>query len=164
MPAVTGLIARGHRLLLPALAVAFLLVAWNWDRAPRREPSAARLEEWDVADVADRLREAGLGLRLVATREDGQVHNSAFLTATDMDWAELNVLPKVPEQAGRWRGTLYVERVWDRQQRDVRTDVWGDSCLAVGPFLFFGDRDLLPRVHDALTTRPLNSTDTGGGP
>jgi hypothetical protein len=32
--------------------------------------------------------------------------------------------------------------------------LWGDSCLLAGPFLFFGDQDLLDRIRAILSDAP----------
>ncbi len=105
-----------------------------------------------VQRVVDYLKGKGLGLRVVSTLKDGGGTNRmAFLTTTDQGWEELSRLPRGRSQVDQWRGTLYCERGpaggdWADLQRQ-----WGDCCLVVGPFLLYGDRELLGRVRDALS-------------
>jgi hypothetical protein len=131
--------------LVVVLVVASLLVA---DRVRRVHPAAdTRMDDWTVPELVDRLRQEGLELRVVPTQQDGTTRYNAYLTTTNKEWKELNLMLKVPEQADQWRGTLYVER---SHNADIRVQCWGDCCLVAGPFVFFGDRDLLARVRVAL--------------
>jgi hypothetical protein len=128
------------------VVVASLLVA---NRARRRPPEEGpRLDDWDVPRLVDHLSKQGLELRVVSTQNRSTSLHNAYLTTTDKKWGELNHMLKVPEQAEGWRGTLYVERSHDT---DVRAFYWGDCCLVAGPFVFFGDRDLLARVRAVLS-------------
>jgi hypothetical protein len=134
-------------LALPALAA--LAVAIGERAAPAT--SDGPTDNWDIPQLVAYLNEAGLRLRMVATRKEGGVYPSAFLTTTDREWLELNRLPKDSSRINRWRGTLYCEQgpggdAWSDLARQ-----WGDCCLISGPFLFFGDPYLLARVCDVLT-------------
>jgi hypothetical protein len=113
---------------------------------------AVPLDDWDVPRLVAHLNAEGLRLRLVPTQQDGVVAQRAFLTTTSKDWAELNCLSRIPECIDRWQGCLYCERSTTRTGSwDDQVQEWGDCCLVVGPFLFFGDRDLLERIRAALT-------------
>ena len=127
------------------LVVASLLVA---NRA-RRSHGGERppLDDWDVPRLVDHLRKEGLQLRVVPTHKGGVPRYNAYLTTTDKKWEEFNHMCKVSEQMARWRGSLYVER---SNYPATRAEYWGDCCLAAGPFVFFGDRDLLVRVRNVL--------------
>jgi hypothetical protein len=126
------------------LGVASLLVV---SRVQRVHREVHRLDAWDVPQLVDHLRQQGLELRVVATQDSGPPRHNGYLTTTDRKWQELNLMLKVPEQAEQWRGALYVERC---HNTDIRVQCWGDCCLVAGPFVFFGDRELLARVRDAL--------------
>ena len=127
------------------LVVASLVVATRVRRVS--QAADTRLDDWTVPELIDHLRKEGLELRVLPTQQDGLARYNAFLTTTNKTWEELNLVLKVPEQADRWRGTLYVERSHDT---DIRVQCWGDCCLVAGPFVFFGDRNLLARVRVAL--------------
>jgi hypothetical protein len=103
-----------------------------------------------VRRVASHLAARGLSLRVVAAALEGDGRDGAFLTATDKEWEELNGLPKMAECLGQWRGTVYCERLRHPESRDPQVEAWGDGCLEAGPFLFFGDRDLLARIRAEL--------------
>jgi hypothetical protein len=129
---------------------AALLAAWA-GRPPAGPPtSAGPLDEWDIPRLLDYLNGQGLGLRLVSTRQDGVIGPGAFLTVTGRGWADCNRLAKDPRRLGAWRGTLYCERGPGGEAQADLARQWGEGGLAAGPFLFFGDPQLLARVRAAL--------------
>lgn len=138
---------RGDWPLLAILAASALVIVWipHKSRLPASPPP---LSDWNIPQLAAYLNGEGLTLRLVSTRKDGWVGDSAFLTTTDKKWAELNLLFKHPHLIGRWRGTLYCEK--NPAGADLAR-VGGDYTLVVGTFLFYGDPELLARVRAALT-------------
>jgi hypothetical protein len=145
-------------LAISAVAAALLVVVCV-SRHPAEAPVAASpMDSWSISEMIARLRQAGLEFRVVATREDAATapnvfpttDNNVFLTTTDQGWTELNLLPKLPDHIERWRGTLYVESLRPDQDWSIRTQLWGDYYLVVGRFLFFGDPELLARVHEVL--------------
>src|SRR5262249_40297666 len=98
------------------------------------------------------LNGEGLPLRLVSNRKDGVVAHTAYLTITGRTWEDLIGLRVYPEEIRHWRCTLYCERGTGSEDNwSDLSQLWGDCCLVVGPFLFFGDRELLGRVRAALT-------------
>lgn len=108
------------------------------------------LDKWDLPRLNQHLNRQGLALRLVATSPAQGVSSNAFLTRTQQGAEELGNLPKVAERVASWRGTVYCERTCSPAARDVQIDLWGDCCWSVGPFLFFGDRELLAEVRACL--------------
>jgi hypothetical protein len=136
--------------LLPALLAAALLAVAVWQRPDGPPQPAMRLDGWDVPRLAEHLNEQGLGLRLVAAGEGAAVARKAYLTRTGKGAADFNLLAKDPGQAHVWRGSLYCERGpagadWSQLRRQ-----WGGCCLAAGPFILFGDPDLLAQARAAL--------------
>jgi hypothetical protein len=134
-------------LALPAIAALAVVVG---ERAGPTTPERLA-DDWDIPRLVAHLNEAGLRLRMVATRKEGDLYPSAFLTTTDKEWIDFNRLSKDPRLIDRWRGSLYCERgpggdAWSDLARQ-----WGHLCLISGPFLFFGDPELLARVREILT-------------
>ena len=113
--------------------------------------AAAPLDDWDVPRLVAYLNGKGLALRAVSTRKGGGGDRTAFLTTTDQGWEELNRLPRGLAQLDRWRGTLHCERGPGGEDWDDLIRQWGDCCQVVGPFLLYGDRELLGRVRAALS-------------
>jgi hypothetical protein len=142
----------GWPFLAALLAGALLAVTFGQRRDNPATP-AAPLDDWDIPRLVAFLNGKGLGLRLVSTRKDGLLDGDAFLTTTDRDWLDLNELPKVPQLIHRWPGTLYCLRKTGEDDWSDRVVFWGDCCLEAGPFLLFGDRELLARVRAALSAR-----------
>jgi hypothetical protein len=138
-----------YRRLLPAVFLATALLA-VW--AVRRPAGAARdLDDWDIPRLVDHLNASGLGLRAMATQKDATIGRTAYLTTTDREWEDINRLTKDPVRIDQWGGTLYCEQGHGRGDWPDLARRWGDCCLIAGPFLFFGDRDLLARIRAALT-------------
>jgi hypothetical protein len=137
--------------LLPALLAGVLVVFCNRQHRDHPASPIVPLHDWDIPQLVAFLNDEGLELRLVVTGKGGGLPN-AFLTTTSKGWEDLTILPKQPEQIERWQGILYCEHAqclgatWPRLTQD-----WGDCYLVAGPFLFFGDPQLLGRVRAALT-------------
>jgi hypothetical protein len=115
-------------------------------------------DDWDIPQLVAYLNARGLGLRLVSGRKDGLLEREAFLTTTDRSWADLNELPKVRQFLHLWSGTLFCQRKRGESDRSSARENWGDCYLETGPFLLFGDRELLARVRAAFGP-PLLSGD-----
>jgi hypothetical protein len=150
MPGVSKLPWRACRPLLPVLLVGALLAFTVGQRGRHPATPAVPLDDWDVPQLVAYLNEQGLGLRMLATGPHGVTDRTAFLTTTDREWADLNTLSKDPRRIDRWRGTLYCERCPGGENRSDLIHQWGDRCLVAGPFLLYGDRELLDRVGAAL--------------
>lgn len=138
--------------LSPALAASALL-AMSIDSRQRHPADKSPLHDWDIPQLVGHLNEAGMGLRLVSVQKYGEPSRAAFLTTTEQKWQRLNRLVKSPHFIDRWQGTLYCERgpggkAWTDLSRQ-----WGDYVLVVGPFLFYGDPQLLVQVKAVLEKR-----------
>jgi hypothetical protein len=153
MPGEYVLSWRRCWLLLPILLAGILLAGWARQGKERIARPVVRLDGWDIPQLVDHLNGAGLELCVTSTEMDGDVDQSAFLSTTPRKWADVNRLFKDAAQIDRWEGTLYCERGPMTSWPEL-TSLWGaDYCLVVGPFLFYGDRDLLDRVRATLTGR-----------
>jgi hypothetical protein len=143
---------RGLWPLGPILLAGALFVHGVGERTAGPATAAALLDDWDLPRMVAYLNGKGLGLRVVSTfKGGGGTDRTAFLTTTGLGWEDLTRLPRGRAQVGRWRGTLFCERGpsggdWDDLKRQ-----WGDCCMEVGPFLLYGDRELLGRVRAALS-------------
>jgi hypothetical protein len=130
----TGVIALG------AIVLAVLVVS------ERRRPRFATPAEENAVDLARRLAPR-LGLQVVRTSQTGPSDHSAYLVSKDRPWGELNGLSKSRERIANWRGTIYCERSARAQQA---VPEWEGCSLRAGPFIFFGDPELLAQVPQAL--------------
>ena len=148
MPGASKLSWRLCGLLLVLAAVILLVVGVGRRKGGRAAP-AVPLDDWNIPQLVAHLNGEGLALRLVSTQKNGAICQAAFLTTTDKEWDELSRLAKKQEWIGRWRGTLYCKR---NRGGEELAYLWGDYHLVVGPFLFFGDPELLERVQTALAS------------
>jgi hypothetical protein len=113
-------------------------------------PSVQLMDDWDIPQLVAYLNGKGLGLHLVSTQKCGVNPDTAFLTTIDQEWCEFNGLTNDPQNVAQWKGTLYCERGphWSFWSHQIRQ--WGECCAVVGPFLLYGDRELLVKVCAAL--------------
>jgi hypothetical protein len=132
-------------------AGAGLLVIDECRRSPLRgiKPTP-QLEGWDCRDVVNHLRSTGLDYQVVSTSADGPRDQSVYLTKSAKPWSELNTTLKVRECIDAWRGAVYCEKVASAMQRREQVKEWGDCCLQIGSFVFFGDRDMLAEIASSL--------------
>jgi hypothetical protein len=136
------------------------LVALTWlaiaiqlrgtDPAPPPPP----LDDWDIPQLAEHLNRAGLPVRLLSTQKNGRIGYTAFLTMTDKEFDDLNALAKVLDRIQQWHGTIYCERGGKNDSANLLQQ-WGEYGWAAGPFVFYGDTQLLDRIRAALA--PLAS-------
>jgi hypothetical protein len=110
------------------------------------------LDDWHILEMVAHLNRAGLKLRLITVSKHGAIGPSVYLTATKKEWEELNNLHKDHQIIDRWKGVLYCERVTGYDPSEMMQS-WGDDCLLIGPFLFYGDAEMLAHVRAALSQR-----------
>jgi hypothetical protein len=148
------LLARAHIVALVGVPLLGVLLVGAWQCPKRGAVPTVRcdLSTWHLPQLVEHLNAHGMGLRVVAVTETNTPPdaNSTFLTTTKRTWKDLTNLLKVTEQIDSWKGTLYCERLHQPGARALQIEMWGDCCLVVGPFLFFGDRELLARVSAIL--------------
>ena len=149
--------SRAHLILLAGFVVSVLLAAALGQRTASPRTPPLPLNDWDVSELADYLDRAGIRLHVMPAAKDGGVQNTAFLTTTERSWHEFNLLCKDGKQQGPWQGILYCERVNGDEMRRELADQWGDFGWSAGPFLFYGDPELLARVRAVLLDAPLGT-------
>jgi hypothetical protein len=136
-------------LLSTVLAAISLLAVSFGQRLDHRATVLRSLDNWHIPQLVDYLNRAGLELRMHSPQHNGPILRTAFLTITDKDWDGLNPLAKDPSRLSAWRGTVYCERVMAKDAAELAAE-WGDPCLVAGPFVFYGDVELLERIRAAI--------------
>jgi hypothetical protein len=138
-----------YYLLFTALAATTLMSISLGQRLSNPVSNLRSIDDWDIPELADHLNRAGLKVRLCSPQKNGMIVQAAFLTITDKDWDGLNPLIKDPSRLPAWRGTVYCERVTERDAEELAAQ-WGDPCLVAGLFIFYGDGELLEGIRAAL--------------
>jgi hypothetical protein len=147
---------------LPALLLTALGLAALDHWRPRHHPPRPDLpEKWNSRDVAKQLRGTGREYRVVGVDFRGLDKASAFFTETDMTWSELNGLSKTVENIASWRGSVFCQKVGSTYLFNDQMEMWGEYCLRVGPFIFFGDAAMLAEIKESLAT-PVTLSTAGG--
>jgi hypothetical protein len=126
-----------------------LLSTWTSQRPVRSPAANLPLEEWDILELVAHLKRSGVMIRLVTSYKQGSVGHSVYLTTTNKGWDELNGLVKDPRRIRSWCGVIYCERVTNYDPSDLLKQ-WGEHGLEFGPFVFYGDAELLEQVQLAL--------------
>ncbi len=88
--------------------------------------------------------------RIVSTRADGQIDRSFILTIGDADEWTLRRLPRVANRAEEWHGTVLCECLVNWETAELYLEQWEEYSLARPPFVFFGDKELLAQINEAL--------------
>ena len=135
--------------LLATAVLAMSVLAVSVEQRPgNRASKPLSLEDWDIPTWADHLNRAGLKVQLHSTSKNGSIGLNAFLTTTHKDWEELSHLSidPGPSRIQEWRGIVYCARAG----KGVDLHIWPDHSLAVGPFYFYGDVELLKRIGAIL--------------
>jgi hypothetical protein len=114
-----------------------------------RQDAPRSLDDWDIRELADHLNQAGVKVQLQSSRKDGAFLNNAYLTTTHRDWEELMRLciDPGPSRIHEWRGIVYCERAGEGK---LEPPQWKDHLVVIGPFLFWGDVELLERIGAIL--------------
>jgi hypothetical protein len=131
------------------LLIVSVLVLWVY-QSPSSFQSGPPGRINDLHDLAFRLRQSGLDLRGVSPREDGLWLNPVYLTNTEYGVAELKKLTVNPKAVERWKGTVIVF-----SDETIDTTDWGENGFDWGPFVFFGDKNILLEIARALETSRL---------
>jgi hypothetical protein len=127
-----------------SLLVSCVLGRWLYEAQPLfRSGPPVRIS--DLHNLAFHLRQNGLNLRGVSPREDGLWLNAVYLTNTEYGVAELKKLTVNPKAVVRWKGTVIVF-----SDETIDTTDWGENGFDWGPFVFFGDKEILLEIARAL--------------
>jgi hypothetical protein len=112
--------------------------------------AAPKLAAWDIPRLVRYLEGQDPTLRPVASARGLGSDRNVYFTRTDLDFTRLDILLKSPERIESWRGTVYCERMEQPESREIQANLWGDCCLLWGPFVFFGDPELLAEIRGCL--------------
>lgn len=138
-------------LCTPFVVMAFLAAPFG-QRLALFMPDALPLDDWDISQLTAYLQKTGVEVRMVPTAKDGPLDQSVFLTYTNQDWSYFNGLIKDAKHIHKWRGTVHCLRETSNVAANLAQQ-WGDQGLLIGPFVFYGDTELLARIHAALNRR-----------
>ncbi len=135
-----------------ALVTLILASVTSRPRPADSEHSPPSIDDWSIVELVAHLNRMGVDVQLRSTQQDGTLGQAVFLTTLDKSWPRLNALNKDAQRIGEWRGVLCCERVG---HHSPAAHLYRDRGLEIGPFLFYGDAELLQRVRTALA--PLAS-------
>jgi hypothetical protein len=132
-----------------AMTAAAAFLAWRKTNECGPQVAPANLPE-SAAGMAILLRSKLPDARIVSTRADGQIDRSFLLTVRSWDEDDLRSLPRVSDRAEQWRGAVLCEWLVDWRPAELFLEEWGEHGFARPPFVFFGDKELLAQIKEAL--------------
>jgi hypothetical protein len=138
---------------LATLAGLALIGSWHHPTTDAPGEPLVCMDGWGVAEMVRHLEARGLGLCALPTSKDGPLVRNVFLAVPGKTFEDLAGLLMDPASIDRWNGAVYCEECPRFEARDLE-GLWGDCALRAGPFVFFGDRDLLARIQEALRDVP----------
>jgi hypothetical protein len=138
-----------------ALVTMIVLAAVSRPRISDSASSSPPIDEWSIHELVEHLNRMGVEVQLRSTQADGVLRKTVFLTTGEKDWRALNALHKDAKRIGEWHGILYCEHA-GKGETDVAR-LWGDRCLAVGPFRFMAT----PSFSSAFTPSSFPKGDKG---
>jgi len=109
-------------------------------------------------DLACRLSKRGLKARVVAERKDGLLVGAIYFTQTELKDSEIRNLSPGSTSVSPWRGTIkitYDSKLPMTEHRFINSD---DSEYHYGPFVIFGDKELIRKIAEILSTSDSRSS------
>jgi hypothetical protein len=100
-----------------------------------------------LTELTELLSQKAPELHVVPRRENGPV-DGLWVSVRPLDRDQLPNLSRIHERGDRWQGIVFCEQV--REGFVIPKEIihdWGEYGLQIGPFLFFGDPDLLRRIR-----------------
>jgi hypothetical protein len=113
-----------------------------WRPAPRPAPGG-------IPELVHLLEQNGPRLYRVSSMARHEMPKNVYLTTSPRTFDEVNALYKSPEAQDAWRGVVYCEVTSAAVQQDM-LDQWGPLGMAAGPYVFFGDPELLRAIRATL--------------
>jgi hypothetical protein len=136
-------------LLCGAFTAMTFLTVWLGPRRAAPEPASLRLDNWDIPQLVAYLNSAGVEVDVLSTQKNGVARSNGFLMVVEKDWDYVNGLTKHASLIHQWRGIVYCGREPPITLANLAGQ-WHNHCLRVGPFIFYGDAELLAHIGAAL--------------
>jgi hypothetical protein len=128
------------------LAMAATPLAYRLLRGPAAPPRT-------LTELTELLSRDASSLYVVPIVE-GNPEAGIYLCTRSRTRDQLMGLPRAREHAHRWQGVAHCEMVGKMvavDEYDIQS--WGEYGMQIGPFLFFGDPDLLQRIRKVVLDR-----------
>lgn len=105
-----------------------------------------------LTELAEVLSQDASDLQVVPMAKFDSLERGMFLCNDSRSWEQLASVPRTNRDAGKWQGVVYCEykgvNLSSIPEREIET--WGEHGRRIGPFLFFGDPDLLRRIDKLI--------------
>jgi hypothetical protein len=130
------------------VSIAMMPLARRWWHPPLDKPRT-------LVELGASLSRCKPPLHVVWQFED-RPESGMWVCARPRSREQLRRLGRYRECADRWEGIVFCERVANQSPipESFIRDNWGDYGLHVGPFVLFGDPDLLRRIAKVIEGEP----------
>jgi hypothetical protein len=133
-----------------AAVTAVALTCRLWSRPAMPTPTATEL--CTLTGLAEALSQDALDLQVVPMMKNGSPEFGFYLCTDARSWEQLAPVLRRNRDAHQWNGVVYCERNNGHSssipEREIQ--LWGEHAMQIGPFLFFGDPDLLRRIDKII--------------
>lgn len=141
---------NGRYVLLGAIFLTMsLLVAWIGSCQMPSSPVSLMMDDWNVPRLVAHLRKAGVEVHTMPCQQNDVLDSCVYLSVNQKQWSDVSGLSKSPKRIHEWRGIVYCVRESPDSAENLAAQ-WGDRCLRIGPFICYGDADLLGRIGAAV--------------
>jgi hypothetical protein len=147
-----GAISKRRLILGVSLLTAVGLVggAGVWRAIGQRDRPAPRRDGWSFPRLVERLRAHGLNYHVTPVTRGGSMENGVYLCETERSWEDVSHLPGTADHLDEWRGVVLCVWIGPDGRNGAVPSTWGDGCLELPPFAFFGDPEVRGRLEAAL--------------
>ncbi len=126
-----------------ALSAAAVPLAGRWLRPPIAPPGT-------LTETIELLGQCEPPFHTVPVMEKS-LESGVYLCERPWSLHQLQLLPRAPEYAHRWRGVVFCQHIGRCSEfPPEELQSWGEHGMKIGPLLFFGDPDLLRRVQRGI--------------
>jgi hypothetical protein len=122
-----------------------------WMRTSPATPPPALTELTTIAELTTVLSQQAPELHTVPIVKNGSLERGFYLSTASRSWEQLGAVTRSARDAAKWQGVVYCEyvsNIMPVSEGDIQE--WGEHGMQIGPFLFFGDPDLLRRIEQII--------------
>jgi hypothetical protein len=132
--------------------LAMLLLAQLLDRS--QPEKALPSEGWTLTDFLEHLDQHGVRLQAIwGARGRGGWEHVYLTTDPDATYRTMQRKLLMVERIDEWHGTVWVGHVLRGSGSDDDLARWGENGCRVGPFILFGDDQLLRQIQDVCPSQ-----------
>jgi hypothetical protein len=136
-----------------------------WMQTPPATPPPILTELSTLTELAEVLSQQAPEWHRVPIMKNGSLELGFYLCSETRSWEQLTSVRRSYRDAARWRGVVHCAARWRgvvhceyisniMPVAEWNIQEWGEHAMRIGPFLFFGDPDMLRRIDKIIRSIP----------